>query len=201
MAATTAGAVKAWLEGSGWGIPAFRDSAPQDQKAPYFVITEGVSFDTSKGMRRGPQGTRWLREEIQIDLWQERGKEIPGIQDALMLSLEGGRGFPNIGTAPIVSVRDVTSMRFRPAPDATKVRTMFGAVLTRMANEIKLGVEPTLGAPIDYAGKKAAADAFVPTTLSETFRVPAGKQAVFALPIEIEPGGELVVDGDLEEVD
>jgi hypothetical protein len=47
------------------------------------------------------------------------------------------------------------------------------------------------------------ANGMVPTLIhsGETFTVPADRQALFKLPIDVEPGGDLVVVGALEEVD
>lgn len=44
MAATTAGALKAYIEALGYGIPVFRDGPRPGQAYPYAVVQEGISI-------------------------------------------------------------------------------------------------------------------------------------------------------------
>lgn len=63
MAATTGGALKAYLEGLGLGVPWFRDRPPVGQAHPFGTITEEVSLVVD---RRADAGA----ELVQVDLWQ-----------------------------------------------------------------------------------------------------------------------------------
>lgn len=69
MSATTAGALKALLEGAGLGVPVYRDTAPtSDAPARFITIAEGISevpvgpqYDEADGV---------VRELAQVDVWQ-----------------------------------------------------------------------------------------------------------------------------------
>lgn len=66
MAATTAGGLKAKLEGLSLGVAVFRDKAPDGQALPYITITEAVSI-----VPDGPQfDDSTVVELAQIDVWQ-----------------------------------------------------------------------------------------------------------------------------------
>ncbi len=71
MAASTAGAVKAHVEAQGLGLTGFRDTAPQDQPLPYFIVIEGLSL-TPEGVfpaHDDPEGH--VNEVVQVDLWMQ----------------------------------------------------------------------------------------------------------------------------------
>lgn len=63
MAASTAGAIKAYLEGRGLGLPWFRDRAPKNLAYPFGTITEELSLTI---VRRADAAD----ELVQVSLWQ-----------------------------------------------------------------------------------------------------------------------------------
>lgn len=63
MAASTAGALKAYLEGKQLGLPWYRDRPPKDQAYPFGTITEEVSLTVV-------QRADAAAELVQVDLWQ-----------------------------------------------------------------------------------------------------------------------------------
>lgn len=72
MAATTAGALKALIEGLGLGISAYRDRAPEGAALPYVTIVEGISLvpdGTVTAFEEG--GDPGVREVAQVSLWQQ----------------------------------------------------------------------------------------------------------------------------------
>lgn len=66
-AATTAGALKALIEGGGLSLSAYRDVAPQGQNLPYVVIHEEIANVPGLAEDGVPDVTA---ETVQIDLWQ-----------------------------------------------------------------------------------------------------------------------------------
>lgn len=70
MAATTAGAIKARLEGLAFGVPVFRDGPREGQAEPYIVVQEGMpaGIDLRAGGDAGddPQ----ITETVTVDLVQ-----------------------------------------------------------------------------------------------------------------------------------
>lgn len=86
MAATTAGALKALIEGLGLGISAYRNHAPEGQAMPYIVIQEGISrvpnpiedFTLTTGV-----------ESVQVDVWQTMGAENHALVPGLLAGLHG----------------------------------------------------------------------------------------------------------------
>lgn len=71
MAASTAGALKAYLEGLGLGVSVFRDEAPAGQKLPYITVREEIANVPD---RDGDYGDATVEhttaETVQIDVWQ-----------------------------------------------------------------------------------------------------------------------------------
>lgn len=65
MAATTAGAIKAKLEGLSLSVPVFRDKAPDGHTLPYITITEAISI-----VPDGNYDDTTLIELAQVDVWQ-----------------------------------------------------------------------------------------------------------------------------------
>lgn len=79
MAATMAGAWKAYLESQGLGVPVYRDGAPKpttdatepSTSWPYIVVQEGIGFDLQgDGDYGDPNATNSVLELVQIDLYQ-----------------------------------------------------------------------------------------------------------------------------------
>jgi hypothetical protein len=74
VAATTAGAIKAYLEGLGFGVPVFRDGPRPGQGLPYIVVTEAVStgLDPSgNGDYGDPDARLQITELATVDLVQQ----------------------------------------------------------------------------------------------------------------------------------
>jgi hypothetical protein len=81
MAATVAGALKAWLETQGLSTPVFRRHAPQRDPndpsgqspypLPYITITEGITavIETHEDGGVANGGATAVSEELQVDLW------------------------------------------------------------------------------------------------------------------------------------
>lgn len=81
MAATAAGALKAWLETQGLGVPVFRRHAPQRDPndptgkspypLPYITIQEGIAavVEGHEDGGKAAGGTTPVMEELQVDLW------------------------------------------------------------------------------------------------------------------------------------
>ncbi|MDX3074620.1 hypothetical protein [Streptomyces sp. MI02-7b] len=71
MAATTGGAIKAYLESLGSGVPVFRDGPRQDQAPPFAVVTEAESIGltpTGNGDYGDPNATLQITEIATVDL-------------------------------------------------------------------------------------------------------------------------------------
>lgn len=63
MAASTGGAIKAYLEGRALGVPWFRDLAPKGQAYPFGTVAEELSLTVV-------QRADAAAELVQVDLWQ-----------------------------------------------------------------------------------------------------------------------------------
>jgi hypothetical protein len=71
MAATTSGALKAWLEGGDLGLPFFRDRAPKDQGLPFGVITEAIAITPVRTGDFGDQtAERVVDEMAQVSVYE-----------------------------------------------------------------------------------------------------------------------------------
>lgn len=71
MAATTAGAIKAWLESQSLGLSVHRDQAPAGQALPYATVREAISLTVDDAGDYGDQtADRYVTELVQVDLWQ-----------------------------------------------------------------------------------------------------------------------------------
>lgn len=122
MALTTGGALKAYLEGAGLGVPWFRDRPPKEQPYPFGLVLDEQSLTTS---RRADAAA----ELVQVDLWQrarhpaghpQAGKvaEDPQLVRALQRAL---RSFP-LDAAPTLTFRGYLEGSVRlPDPDANLV--------------------------------------------------------------------------------
>lgn len=74
MAATTAGAIKAYLESLGFGVPVFRDGPRPGQGLPYIVVTEAVSTGingSGNGDYGDPDARLQITEIATVDLVQQ----------------------------------------------------------------------------------------------------------------------------------
>jgi hypothetical protein len=98
MAASTAGALKAYLEAQGLGVSVYRDTAPETASLPYITVTESISVtpDAAFNAFDDPQGH--VREVVQVDIWQQWRDpdtnalvESYSLPDAVTLALTGSR--------------------------------------------------------------------------------------------------------------
>jgi hypothetical protein len=102
MSATTSGALKAYIEGLGLGISAYRDRAPAGATLPYVTILEEVGLSPDP-YEAGALGT--LRETAQVDLWQTwRNLTTDVLAESLTLApaLKSGLQMAKINFAPDV---------------------------------------------------------------------------------------------------
>lgn len=118
MAATTSGAVKAYVEGLGLGLPVYRDQAPQDAPLPFVTVTEDVTTTLNRDGDLAGGGQQTVRELVQVSLWQTwrdsagRVAETYGLGPSLAARLRGAQLAP-IGTPArrVYGVTDVSLQR------------------------------------------------------------------------------------------
>lgn len=73
MAATTAGAIKAFIESLGLGVSVYRDGPRPGQGLPYIVVTESISTVPSvsaAGDYGDPDASVVVSEQVQVDIVQ-----------------------------------------------------------------------------------------------------------------------------------
>lgn len=73
MAATTSGAIKAYVEGLGLNLPVFRDGPRPEQAPPYAVVTEGQSIGLApngNGDYGDPDAPIEIVEVVTVDVVQ-----------------------------------------------------------------------------------------------------------------------------------
>lgn len=101
MSATTAGAFKALIEAAGLGIAVYRDQAPAEAPLPFAVVHEAIGIAPLSGDFGKDGGTLYVREQVQIDLYQAKKHPATGrtIEDyglpRSLLSLLRGSLLPN----------------------------------------------------------------------------------------------------------
>lgn len=66
MAASTSGALKAFIEAQGLNISVYRDRAPVNQALPYITVSEAVAIIPDQ-LEDGAAST--VREEATVDVW------------------------------------------------------------------------------------------------------------------------------------
>lgn len=116
MAATTSGAIKAYLEGLGFGVPVFRDGPREGQAEPYVVVQEAMPATINQlatGDFGDPQADIQVTETVTVDLVQQarqkstatiaRVTERYGLAEAIAAALHGCR-LP-AAPAPVTAVR------------------------------------------------------------------------------------------------
>ncbi|WP_328934148.1 MULTISPECIES: hypothetical protein [unclassified Streptomyces] len=101
MAATTSGAIKAYLEALAFGVPVFRDGPREGQAEPYIVVQEGTpaGLDTGNGDFGDPTAEINIVETIVVDLVQRarvktgagttKNTERYGLAEAVAHALHG----------------------------------------------------------------------------------------------------------------
>lgn len=123
MSATTGGAIKAYLEGQGLGVPVFRDRARKDTPYPYVTVAEELSLTVV-------QRADAAAELVQVDLWQlarhPAGTVVGGVDvsgrlaedSALVRRLQKALRRAALMTAPTLTYRAVLEGSVRlPEPD------------------------------------------------------------------------------------
>lgn len=124
MAATTAGAVKAYVEGLGLGVPVFRGGAPETHGYPFATVQEGIAYrDLGFGDLGDFTSEQMTQESVQVDLYERAGSTAGATQghiaraenyslaDKLHRRLHGAR-LPLIGTAHPSACRVQTRRRW-----------------------------------------------------------------------------------------
>ncbi len=102
MAATTAGAIKAYLEGLSFGVPVFRDGPRPGQEPPYIVVQEAMPITADPrgcGDFGDPAAELTVTEIVNVDLIQQarlktgpagtRNTERYGLAEAIAHALHG----------------------------------------------------------------------------------------------------------------
>lgn len=123
MSATTAGALKSFLESQGLGVPAYRLNAPENQAPPYLTIQEAVSVVPH------PDDNPWwdeaesiVVEEAQVDVWQKRKNDDNTVAESYTLPASVARALHGglLGTAAPTKVWGMSLVdgpRLLPDPD------------------------------------------------------------------------------------
>lgn len=110
MAATTAGAVKAYVETLGLGVSVYRDTAPKDATLPYVTVQERVSMTPDASGDNGAGAT--AAEQIQVDVWQRwRNPSTNAVEESYTLADAVARGLHG-ASLPVVGDRHVYGARF-----------------------------------------------------------------------------------------
>jgi len=122
VAATTAGALKAYIESLGLGIPAFRRVAPPEHKVPpYITVQDTLNLSADRSGDQGDPDARMTGSElVQVDLWEsvhatDGSGERYGLPALLLRHLRNAR-LPIIGTSRVYGVVGVYVVHV-PEPD------------------------------------------------------------------------------------
>jgi hypothetical protein len=110
VSATTAGAVKAYMEGLGTGLPVFRDGAPPKFAEPFATVQEGIGIDTRQTGDTGDAAADVaVSELVQVDVYlparsrvgaSTRNAESTTVPDLLHRRLHGAT-FGPVGGARV----------------------------------------------------------------------------------------------------
>ena len=76
MAASTTGALKAFIEAQGLGISVYRDQAPSGTARPYITVTEAIAI-TPDLLEDASAGS--AVEEVSIDIWMDWKNVTSGV--------------------------------------------------------------------------------------------------------------------------
>lgn len=135
MAATTAGALKAYIETLGLSLAVYRDKAPEDATGKYVRVHEAVTISPRQSGDFGdPNAGRQVTEEVQLDLFQPiRDANLAVVEDytlpdTLIRKLHGA----HLTAAPkhVYGVRVLNSTRF-PDDDENVARQLITVALDR----------------------------------------------------------------------
>jgi hypothetical protein len=98
MAASTAGALKAFLEAQGLGISVYRDQAPEGPTFPYVTVHEAISVSPEPAFNSNDDAEGHVIEQVQVSIWQRSRHpdtlaktESYTLPDAICLALTGAR--------------------------------------------------------------------------------------------------------------
>lgn len=96
MAASTAGALKAFLEAQGLGISVYRDRAPEGPTFPYATVHEAISVSPEPAFNADDDPQGHVTEQAQVSIWQRSRNpdtlaktESYTLPDAICLALTG----------------------------------------------------------------------------------------------------------------
>lgn len=125
MAASMAGAVKAFAEGLGLGVSFYRDTAPEGESYPYGTIREQIALVPETAFSQYDDVDGHVRELVQVDLWQQKKDPATGarvedftLADRLVNGLRGAQ-LPD-APYPVSGVEVLGAPRI-PDPDANVV--------------------------------------------------------------------------------
>lgn len=127
MAATTAGAVKSYVEGLGLGVMAYRDEAPPGSALPYVTIAEAVAVVPKPSSPRFDAGSqKYVAETVQIDVWQSwRDATTRAVAESYTLAAAIARALDGaqLPAAPtqVSGVRLINTVRLLEPPEAPEV--------------------------------------------------------------------------------
>jgi hypothetical protein len=117
MAASTTGALKAFLEAQGLGISVYRDQAPAGTARPYLTVNEAVAV-TMDPLEDGAAST--VVEEATVDIWMDWKNPATGalsesytLPGAVIRAIHGAR-LASIGTSPSQVVYGILVRRAGP---------------------------------------------------------------------------------------
>jgi hypothetical protein len=146
MSATTSGAIKAYVEALGLGVPVFRDGPRPGQAPPYVVVTEGLSAGLAangNGDFGDPDAPVVIAENVTVDLVQNarakdgqgaRNTERYGLAETIGRRLHGARLTAHPAPVTAVQLQDIDRI---PIADNI-VRHAIHIVVTRqlLASEV-----------------------------------------------------------------
>lgn len=117
MAASTSGALKAYVEGLGLGLAVYRDQAPKDAPLPFVTVIEDLTTTLNADGDLGDHGAQQtVRELVQVSLWQTwrdsagRVAETYGLGPTLAARLRGAQLVP-VGSRRTYGVSAVSYQR------------------------------------------------------------------------------------------
>lgn len=130
MAATTRGAIKAWLEAGGLGIAVYSREAPKDATYPFVTVEERIAVTPEAHGDNGADAA--VREQVQLNVWQRTSSTDGQLVDAVIQRLHGGL----LAAAPShvygLSVDFATTV---PDPDKTVVHDAITVSVRRALQE------------------------------------------------------------------
>jgi len=98
MSATTATAIKAFIEAAGLGVTVYRDQAPTGATFPYVVVSEAITVNAETAFNPRDDPEHHVTEQVQVSLWQQRRNpatlaitESYTLPDAICALFMGGR--------------------------------------------------------------------------------------------------------------